>query len=246
MSSSQSWHRRDTAGLVLILAMGVAATLVAGATNGGRTPAARGDRGDGVALPGDDPQGGPPGFPDPPPRAPFEFRLGAVSFAPVLLGRGQPVARSAATAVGSTLSGLYDLAYANPAAWKGTVPAKVWNAFAPEVRARARSDAATFTLSGLPGTLRDLEVIRSSLAVRVLLGPNGRAEAAFADLTFEAAAQLTSGEDLRLSNSADLVLRPLAGRWLIVGYPTARSVLQPISDPSPVPSPSESGSGVPG
>ncbi len=150
------------------------------------------------------------------------------------------MARSAATAVGSTLSGLYDLAYANPVAWKRNVPAKVWNAFAPELRGRARNDAATFTLSGLPGTLRDLEVIRSSLAVRVLLGPSGRAEAAFADLTFEAAARLTSGEDLRLSNTADLVLRPVAGRWFIVGYPNARSVLRPISDPPPVPSPSAS------
>ncbi|CAN5148840.1 hypothetical protein BH20ACT24_BH20ACT24_03280 [soil metagenome] len=239
MGSSRSWYRRDTAALVLILAMGVVATLVANATVGDGTPLSPQwrDRAVGVALPGDDPPSGPPGFPDPPPRAPFEFRLGAVSFAPVLIGRGQQVARSAATAVGRTLSGLYDLAYANPAAWEN-IPAKVWNAFAPELRGRARNDAATFTLSGLPGTLRDLEVIRSSLAVRVLLGPSGRAEAAFADLTFEAAARLTSGEDLRLSNTADLVLRPVAGRWFIVGYPNARSVLRPISDPPPVPSPS--------
>jgi hypothetical protein len=146
---------------------------------------------------------------------------------PVLDGAAGEAARTAAERVQDTLSGLYDMAFADPRAWQPAIPAGVWEAFAPAVRPQARRDSASFTLSAVPAALRGLHVTDASLAVQVLLGPSGRAEAALARVGFVAVGDLLTGQALQVRNSALLMLRPIAGRWLIVGYPVAESELGP-------------------
>jgi hypothetical protein len=181
------------------------------------------------------PSGPPPPFagdeptptPTTPPRTPFEFALDRITPVRVLDGAVGKAARTAAQHVQDTLSGLYDTAFADPRAWEPAIPAGVWEAFAPAVRQQARRDSASFTLSAVPTALQELHVTDASLAVQVLLGPTGRAEAALARVGFVAVGDLLTGQALEVRNSALLFLRPVSGRWLIVGYPVADSELGP-------------------
>jgi hypothetical protein len=165
--------------------------------------------------------------PPPPPRTPFEFAIDRITPVGVLEGAVGEAARSAAERVRDTVSGLYDMAFANPRAWEPAIPAGVWGAFAPAVRQQARRDSASFTLSAVPAALQELHVTDASLAVQVLLGPTGRAEAALARVGFVAVGDLSTGQAIEVRNSALLMLRPVSGRWLIVGYPVADSELGP-------------------
>jgi hypothetical protein len=238
----------------LALALLGAAAILFAATGGGRqswipdaAPA------DGSASPRSSPTGNAPRPTPPPvpPRTPFRFRLVGVTTSPAEPGKGQPAGRSAGREIRSTLSGLYDRAFVDPASWEGPVPESVWEAFAPQVRPLARRDVASFTMPDVRGTLAAFEVERSSLSVQVLVAPDGRAAAAFAGLTFVAHAELVGGDGVLVWNEATLLLRPIEGEWLIAAYPQAESRTQrlsqrpvdPVPAPRPAPLPSQSGGG---
>jgi hypothetical protein len=138
---------------------------------------------------------------------------------PVRAGAPNDRASRAADLVAGTLSELYDGGFVDPQGWDRSVPDRVWDAFAPAIRSRAREDATSFTVAALPANVRRMHVATSSLTVRVLMGPNGSAEAAVAGLTFEAEGALESGEGVAVSSHATLLLRPIEGRWRIIAYP---------------------------
>jgi hypothetical protein len=180
-------------------------------------------------------------------RVPFAFQLNQVTALPVRVDEPSGAATEAAGLVAETLSDLYDGGFMDPAAWDQSVPDRVWEAFAPDIRARAQRDAASFTLSALPGPLRTVKASTSFLSVRVLVGPEGSAEVAFASVTLEARGQLVSGERLVVTSHATLVLRPVEGRWRIVAYPDTATEIEPLPESTP-PSPKAPPSrpGVPG
>jgi hypothetical protein len=114
------------------------------------------------------------------------------------------------------------------------LPAQAWNAFAKGLRKRARSDATALTLGRSGPSIEELSVTEASLSVRVLLDPRGRPEAALATVAFDASGTLGSGEAVLVSNRASFLLEPAGARWLVVGYPSARTE---VETPAPTPSP---------
>jgi hypothetical protein len=151
--------------------------------------------------------------------------------------RNAAAARDAATEIQTTLSAFYDAAFMDPRTRKQGLSAGAWNAFAPSIRQRARKDAASLTL-GEPGSRVDeLSITDASLSVRVLLDPKGSPNAAIATVVFEASGTLIGGEPVQVSNRASFLLQPIDRRWLVVGYPQAKTELEA---PSPTPTGSAS------
>ena len=160
--------------------------------------------------------------------------------------RNAAAARDAATEIQATLSAFYDAAFMDPTTREQGLPAGAWNAFATSIRERARNDAASLTL-GEPGSRVDtLSITNASLSVRVLLDPKGRPDSAIANVVFEASGTLMGGEPVQLSNGASFLLQPIDGRWLVVGYPQAKTELEaPSPSPSPSATPTSTGSASP-
>jgi hypothetical protein len=181
-----------------------------------------------------------------PPREAFVFPLSRT--ASVSTGkRNGTAAKDAAADIQATLSSFYDAAFMDPNAWKQGLSADAWNAFATSVRERAMKDAASLTLGEAGSRLTELSITNASLSVRVLLDPKGRPEAAVATVVFETSGSLSAGEPVKVSNQASFLMQPIDGRWLVVGYPKAKTE---VEAPSPTPNPASgtptpTGSGSP-
>jgi hypothetical protein len=179
---------------------------------------------------------------------PFEFGLNKVVPIAVVPGAGWTTAQGASEKVRAALSSLYQAAFASPAAWSGEVDDGVWAAFAPAIRNKAKTDTQSLTAAVADADPQAVRVESSSLVVRVLIGPSGKADAALAAISFTARGDLPLGQQLLLTNEADLVLRLVDGKWLIVAYPEASTQVAtatPSPAPSSTPSPSGSASGAP-
>lgn len=151
--------------------------------------------------------------------------------------------RDAATKVQATLSAFYDAAFMDPRTRQRGLPPGAWNAFAKAVQEQAKSDAGSLTLGEAGSTIDRMSVTEASLSVRVLLDPRGRPQAAIALVVFDASGTLPGGEAVQVTNRASFLLRPAAGgRWLVVGYPSAKTEVQA---PSPTPSPGASSAATP-
>ncbi len=180
--------------------------------------------------------------PPPPPREAFVFTISKTNAVPTGK-RNAASTRRAATEIQKTLSAFYDTAFTDPKARQQGLPAGAWNAFAPAVREQAKSDAESLTLGEAGTTIDQLSVTNASLSLRVLLDPTGRPQAAIAVVAFDASGTLSGGEAVLVSNRASFLVRPApGGRWLVVGYPRAKTEVQA---PSPSPSPGASGSATP-
>jgi hypothetical protein len=178
----------------------------------------------------------PPASPPVPPREAFVFPLEKTT-ATSTGKRNDAAARTAATRIQTTLSAFYDAAFMDPRNRAQTLPLAAWNAFARQVRKKARSDAAALTLGETGSSIDELSVTDATLSVRVLLDPRGRPRAAVATVAFDASGTLTSGEAVLVSNRASFLLEPDGTRWLVVGYPSAKT---DVETPTPTPSPGES------
>ncbi|HYT77901.1 MAG TPA: hypothetical protein VEQ37_01295 [Actinomycetota bacterium] len=184
----------------------------------------------------------PPTSPPPPSREAFAFPLSKTHA--VATGKGNAAeTQRAAAGIQTTLSAFYDAAFMDPKARQQGLPAGAWNAFAQPIQEQAKSDAGSLTLGEAGRTIDQLSVTDASLSVRVLLDPSGHPQAAIANVTFDASGKLTGGEAVLVSNRASFLLRPApGGRWLVYGYPNAKTE---VEAPSPTPSPSASGSPMP-
>jgi hypothetical protein len=177
--------------------------------------------------------------PAPPPREAFVFPLSAT--ASVATGkRNATAAKAAAADIQATLSAFYDEAFMDPKAWKQGLPASAWSAFDSSAQERAKNDAASLTLGETGSRLTHLSVTKASLSVRVLLDPKGHPEAAVATVVFETTGTLTGGEPVQVSNLASFLMRPIDGKWLVVGYAKAKTEVE-----APSPTPSASGTPTP-
>jgi hypothetical protein len=161
--------------------------------------------------------------------------------------RNNAAARTAATRIQTTLSAFYDAAFMDPQTWKQGLSESAWDAFAEQVQEQAKSDAGSLTLGETGSSIDQLSVTEASLSVRVLLDPRGRPHAAVATVVFDASGTLSSGEAVLVSNRASFLLEPHGAKWLVVGYPSARTDVETPSTPSPGarPSATPTGSGSP-
>jgi hypothetical protein len=161
--------------------------------------------------------------PSAPPRVPFTFATVKV-VADHVNGKGSSkTADRAGGHVQDTLASFYDAAFADPAAWAGTVPDTAWDAFASSVRDQARKDADSLTIGSLGTSLSSLDFPESKLTVRVLVDQHGKAQAALATVTVDGAGARSDGTTLSLTNRASFLLEPDGGTWLIMGYPDVKT-----------------------
>lgn len=235
---SRRWTVRRATPFLGLLCAGLSVFL---AMNGLRQHAAPGTdaaptaRPSAAAQPSPAPPTGGTSTAPPAPRVPFAFPAHRTVAVPAELGGPNDAASRAADLVAGTLSELYDGGFIDPEGWDRSVPSQVWDAFAPGVRSRAMEDASSFTVAALPANVEAMEVTASSLTIRILLGPNGSAQAAVAGLTLQAEGALESGEAVAVSSHATLLLRPIEGRWQIVAYPETGTEIAPLPPPSPSP-----------
>jgi hypothetical protein len=165
-----------------------------------------------------------------PARPSFAFRFSSIKG--YQLGEHRPssaTTKKAAEAIQDSLSEFYVDAFLDPETWTKGVPSDAWKVFAPAARKQALRHTSTFTLGTVGRSVASLSVTRSSLAVRVLFGPTGRAEAASAVVVFQARGKTKSGQALELRNRGGLVFRPSSGEWVIVGYPKIRTSIESVS-----------------
>ena len=173
-----------------------------------------------------------------PERPKFVFELSTVKG--YSLGEKKPSSRQterAAREIRRDLSEFYIDAFLAPASWEDGVPEDAWKIFAPAARKQAQRDASSFTLGSAGRSVRSLSATGSALQVRVLFDSSGRPQAATAVAVLDAGGTTKRGERFELSNRGGFVLRPVSGRWVIVGYPKVRTSLKPVGSATGSPSP---------
>lgn len=184
----------------------------------------------------------------PPPKkathVPFAFQVDRLHTVTLSHRPAKPRATAAANAIAEQLSAFYDTAFADPASWKGGVPGTAWKVFGPGVRARAKSDAGSFTPATTGVDLLEMTVSKSILGITVLLDGSNHPQAAFARVTFVGTGELKEGQKVKVENAVMLYLRPASGTWLIVGYPQASTKVEAGTAP-PSASPGATGSASP-
>jgi ketosteroid isomerase-like protein len=142
---------------------------------------------------------------------------------------GSKTAQQVGARIQDTLSAFYDAAFADPAAWSGTVPAGAWDAFDASLRDRARHDAASLTIGAAGAALSTLTFPQSKLTVRVLVDQHGKAQAAIATVAVDGTGTTTDGAPMALTNRASFILEPSGGTWRILGYPHVNTSVEPGS-----------------
>ncbi|HEX2267839.1 MAG TPA: hypothetical protein VHI97_06520 [Actinomycetota bacterium] len=173
------------------------------------------------------------GLPSPfsrePERPKFTFELSSVKG--YQLGADEPSERAserAARQIREDLSEFYIDAFLAPSSWTDGVPEDAWEIFAPPARRQARRDASSFSLGNTGRSVSALRSTGSALQVRVLFDSSGRPQAATAVAALKANGRTKAGQRFELSNRSGFVLRPVDGRWQIVGYPKVRTSLKPV------------------
>ena len=176
-----------------------------------------------------------------PERPTFTFELSSVKS--YQLGQEKPSARAterAARQIREDLSDFYIDAFLAPSSWTDGVPEEAWEIFAPAARKHAQRHASSFSLGNDGRSVRTLTATGSALQVRVLFDPSGRPQAATAVAALKADGRTNAGQRFELSNRSGFVLRPVDGRWLIVGYPKVRTSLEPVQTDGGTQSPGSS------
>jgi hypothetical protein len=149
-----------------------------------------------------------------------------------------PDLRGGSAAITTSLSRLYDQTVIDRTHWVTGPPPSVWNAFAPDVRAKARTDAGAFTLGRSAALMKTLQVSSSSLTIRYLIDDHGRVVAAQASSYLKAVGELKDGRPVRIIATGELLLKQVSGTWLISGYPSASVT---VASPEAVSPPATSG-----
>jgi hypothetical protein len=154
-----------------------------------------------------------------------------------------PDVSGAAAQIQGLLSGLYDEGVVAQANARTSPPAAFWNAFAPDIRRRAQTDADSFTLGAAAGSVRDLAISSSSLTIRFLVDQGGAVASAQAEASIRGAGVAAGSGPVDVIVTGTFVLQRVSGSWVIGGYPSASvSVRSSGPTPRPTPAPTPSGS----
>lgn len=154
-----------------------------------------------------------------------------------------PDVSGAVAEIQGLLSRLYDEGVVGQASARTSAPAAVWNAFTPDIRRRAQTDADAFTLGAAAGTVRDLAISSSSLTIRFLVDQRGAVVSAQARAAMRGTGVVAGSGPVDVVVAGTFVLQRVSGNWLIGGYPSASvSVRSSTPTPGPTPAPTPSGS----
>ena len=173
------------------------------------------------------PFGSPTPSPTPPaPAPPFAFRLHTMRFSTLARKGGERQARAAATRVRTALNAFYGAAFLDAASWDGHPSPQVWGAFGSGAVTRAHRDASSLLPARRGTNVATVKLVRSTLDLRILLDASLRPVGADAIVSLRADGVSNDGTGtLHASTFARLLLRPAGNRWVIVGYPTARTTV---------------------
>ncbi len=154
-------------------------------------------------------------------------------------------------AIEQSLANLYGQAIVDQTNWTAGPPASVWNAFAPEVRQRAQSDRAAFTMGSSGRLLSNLDISSSSLTIRYLIEPGGRIAGVQANVSIVGTGEVSGSGAVNVVVSGKFLMQQVGNSWLITGYPAASVTVKSPHPPTPSspsgtpasPTPSATGSG---
>jgi hypothetical protein len=177
-----------------------------------------------------------------PPTPAFAFTEANLHALPSEPGVSTTAATSVLDSVKASLTKFYSLTLSTPSTWSRGVPDSAWDAFAPDVRARAKGDAASLALGNQLPSLETVAVSSATLDVSVLLDPSGHATAATAVVSIQATGLLKTAQRVTIGVDAAFVLRRLDQTWLVTGWPDAHLTTAPAPTVSPTPEVGPSGS----
>ena len=176
-----------------------------------------------------------------PPRPPFVFRIDEVE--PVKTEKpNRPAATDAAIDMAGRLSSFYDAAFLDPQTWRQGLADTAWHMFGDSVVEQAMKDAGSLSLADRGADITTLAVEDTSLTFTVLLDPGGQPDTAVAEVSFSASGTRADGRAIEVTNTATFLFDQVAGSWVVVGYPNARTVVsavEPSAGPSTSPSATE-------
>jgi hypothetical protein len=193
--------------VVLIVGIVLAVVLLGGGGSGGTQPQERSPK------PGESAGG--------PSNVAFVFGTPKIETVRVIQRVRVPDLRGASTQIRTNLSRLYDQAVVDRTYWASGPPAATWNAFAPAIRAEARTNALAFTLGRSGPLMQSLQVSSSSLTIRYLIDDHGRLVSAQASTVLRATGELEGSRRVRVYAAGEFLLSPISKSWLITGYPKA-------------------------
>ena len=145
-------------------------------------------------------------------------------------------------AIQQSLTNLYARAVVNRASWTAGPPAAVWNAFAPDIRAKAQADRAAFTIGQTGRLLSNLQISSSNLTVRYLIDQSGHIAGVQAEVSIIGTGDVRGSGAVNVVVSGRLMMQQVNGSWLISGYPAASVTVKSPHAPTPSAAPSSSGS----
>jgi hypothetical protein len=170
------------------------------------------------------------------PRASYVLPLVGLNQYRMRSGGSASTGTLVAAQIRDALSVFYDRAFLEPQTWSDGVPAQAWSVFAPDLASRAKADADSLSLGSSATRIGDLSVSSASLRVSVLFDPSGHATTATAVVELHASGTLKGGGAVQVAVNASYLLKPLSGRWVVVGYPVAKTTVDALPGPPATPS----------
>ena len=143
----------------------------------------------------------------------------------------------AAKDIRATLDAMYLAGFVDPDRWAGGTFPEVLEAFSSRTAAGAEGDLAELTLGSAHARLDAVTPGPSQLDVEFLLDGDRLPFAAIATTVFRAEGRLAGGGSLSVMHEGRYVMRPVDGRWVIVGYQVDGKLRSAPVQPSPGGSP---------
>lgn len=120
--------------------------------------------------------------------------------------------------VRATLDELYVDGFIDPERWEGGEFPTLTEVFAGDAAARARADLDDLSIGSAAERITFVQPEKGRLDVRFLLGEDGNPFAAWAETLFRARGEVEGAPRVDIRHRGRYLLRPIEGRWLIVGY----------------------------
>jgi hypothetical protein len=155
------------------------------------------------------------------------------------LSRGQ--VESATEDVRVAVQDLYLGGFVDPDRWHDGEFPDAFDVFEPTTEKNARKDLNALTLGAAAGRLEWVEPTKGRTSIVFLLDDQNRPVQAVAGVVFGAVGHLKDGGTVKISNGADLILRPVDGAWQVYSY-EASTTIEPQS-PTPGASSTSTGTG---
>lgn len=164
----------------------------------------------------------------------FSFDLGKVGGVAVTVGETVPGddLRGAAEGVRETLDAMYIAGFIDPSKWEDGEYPQVLEAFGDRAAERARRNLPDLTLGEDSAGIASVQPLTGRLSVRFLVDDQRSPVSAVARALFSADAEATDGGPVAVQHEAVYYMKPIDGRWLIVGY-DVRGIVARVPEAQP-------------